>query len=89
MTQNLKNSPEFDSKTDLPTLMSALTFPVTGILGNERICLGVVQVPIKESGFGRTGTEESGGIRADVEGQALFFGELVQLALRYFRRQWE
>ena len=89
VTQNLKNSPEFDSKTDLPTLMSALTFPVTGILGNERICLGVVQVPIKESGFGRTGTEESGGIRADVEGQALFFGELVQLALRYFRRQWE
>ena len=51
--------------------------------------MGVVQVPIKESGFGRTGTEESGGIRADVEGQALFFGELVQLALRYFRRQWE
>lgn len=88
LTPNLKNSPHFDGKVDLSTLMTVLTFPIIekNTLG-EKKCLGVIQIPIKESAFmGKN--MEFGEVRPDLEKLGQFFGEITELALRYYRRSW-
>lgn len=90
-TANLKNSPQFDSKVDLMTLMSVLTYPlVENIIENnngikEKVCLGILQIPIKESGKLKV-SEEIGEMREDAEAMAEFFGRIVELAYKYYKK---
>ena len=88
---NLKNSPNFDSHVDLATLMSVLTFPINenvvleGV--KEKNCLGILQVPLKDAGkvrFEKDG--DWGEIRENVESLANFFGRMLELGFKYYRR---
>lgn len=79
VTLNMRNSPNFDSKVDLNTLMSVLTVPLSLKNGT---CFGILQIPLKDGGKVNIGDEW----RENIEAMAKFFGKIVELGYTYYKK---